>query len=332
MSRYTGPTLIFGCGGVGGRTWESATDFKPVLEALSAEGGLTHLDTAQLYGMGSSETVLGECGAGTTFNFTIDTKAYGGFRAGSGTYENIVSNGLDSIKKLKVPQVDIFYLHAPDASVPIAETLKGINELHQKGVFKRFGLSNFTAQDVRAVHDHASAHGYVKPSVYQGNYSPVARRADTELFPTLRELGFGFYAYSPIAGGFLTKTKDQILGGEGRFHQRDALGQMYSTMYAKPEMISALEEWGRTAEAEGISKAELAYRWVAWHSEVKKDKGDGVIIGARNEEQGIETIRGIKKGPLSKSAVDRIEKVWQLVKDVAPLDNYNSFTKDSGKV
>jgi len=124
-------------------------------------------------------------------------------------------------------KVDIFYLHAPDASVPLSDTLAGINEIHKQGVFKRFGLSNYKVEDVQKVYDHCKENNYVLPSAYQGNYSAVARLQETLLFPTLRKLGMAFYAYSPIAGGLLTKTKEQILEGAGRFNKDLPVGQIY---------------------------------------------------------------------------------------------------------
>lgn len=97
-------------------------------------------------------------------------------------------------------QVDIYYLHAPDHSIPFEETLDGINKLYQQGSFKRFGLSNFHAEDVHKVYDICEKNGWVKPTAYQGNYNAVARKQETVLFPTLRKLGMCFYAYSPLAG------------------------------------------------------------------------------------------------------------------------------------
>jgi aflatoxin B1 aldehyde reductase len=108
-------------------------------------------------------------------------------------------------------------MHAPDDCTPLSSTLAGVNEAYKKGYFSRFGLSNYRVEDVEAVYNHCNENGYVLPTVYQGNYSPVARKQDTLLFPTLRRLKIAFYAYSPLAGGFLTKTKEQVKQGAGRF-------------------------------------------------------------------------------------------------------------------
>lgn len=184
------------------------------------------------------------------------------------------------------------------------------------------------ALDVFRVGDHHTGHETTKgvlPSVYQGNYNAVARRIEAELLPVLRENNIRFYAYSPIAGGFLTKTKEQLLaGGEGRWDPNSAIGQIYHRLYNKPAMLEVLDDWAEIAKAEGVTKAELAYRWIFFHSHIREDLGDAVIVGATKISQFEETIAAIQRGPLSADAVKRIDAVWEKIKDVATLDNFNA--------
>lgn len=226
-------------------------------------------------------------------------------------------------KKALGGTVDIYYIHAPDPETPIEETLEGINEVYKTGFFKRFGLSNFKAEDVQKVYDIAKAKGYPLPEVYQGNYSAVARKQEEVLFPTLRKLGISFYAYSPIAGGFLTKTKQDVLDGKGRFDPNTIIGQMYRDLYARPAYLEALEKWEKIAKDEGTTCADLAYRWVKYNSPLKPELGDAIIIGSSSLQQLQETLSTINKGPLSEKAVKAIDEVWETIKHEAPLDNYN---------
>jgi len=207
--------------------------------------------------------------------------------------------------------------------VPLADWLPGVQEVYKAGAFARFGLSNFQADTVQAVYDYCKEHSYVLPTVYQGNYSAVARKQDTLLFPLLRKLGIAFYAYSPIAGGFLTKTAQQISKGAGRFHTNDFVGQMYHGMYAKPSYLEALSEWEAIAKDVGCSKAELAYRWVSYNSPLDPKYGDAIIVGASSLEQLSQTLDGLKNGPLPEAAAKRIDHVWKTVQHEAPLDNYH---------
>ena len=123
-------------------------------------------------------------------------------------------------------QVDVYYIHCPDPSLDLADMLKGINDAYKAGYFKRFGLSNFKADDIERIYTLCKEKGYLLPTVYQGNYSPVARKQETILFPTLRKLNMSFYAYSPIAGGFLAKSKQYILDKKGRFDPDTPIGAM----------------------------------------------------------------------------------------------------------
>ncbi|KAF2685089.1 Aldo/keto reductase [Lentithecium fluviatile CBS 122367] len=288
------------------------------LEALQ-RSGVTTLDTARLYP--GSEALIGAQPLRTSF--TIDTKIQGGFSPGSASKDAIIKDAQDSLSRVQIPHFDILYLHAPDATVPIAETLEGINEVYKKGIFKRFGLSNFTAAQVQEAYDIAKEKGYVLPSVYQGNYSPIARHLETLLFPTLRKLGFSFYAYSPLAGGFLTKTVEDLDAGAGRFNDK-VIGGMYNNLYNKPSLREALAEWNSAAEKEGVSKAELAYRWVGYNSALDADLGDAVIFGASKLSQVEQTAEGLKKGGLSEEAKKKIEGIWESVKADAPVDNFGA--------
>jgi aflatoxin B1 aldehyde reductase len=316
-----GLKIVFGGGSINaGGAYRDVDATKAVLKVLE-DNGIKNIDTAQLYG--ESEAFLGEAGAGD--HFIIDTKSKGGFDSGNALKPEVLSKlAHESVEKVKVKKFDIFYIHAPDASISPETYLPTINDLYKEGIFSRFGLSNFKPEDVQKVYDISKEKGFVLPSVYQGNYSPVARLQDDTLFPVLKKLKIAFYAYSPLAGGFLTKTKKSIEEGAGRFNEK-AIGGMYLSMYVKPSYLEALAEWEQIAKDEGTSKAELAYRWVSYHSPLKPELGDGIIIGASRLEQLEQTIQGLNKGPLKPETVKAVDAVWEKVKHDAPLDNYHSF-------
>jgi aflatoxin B1 aldehyde reductase len=205
--------------------------------------------------------------------------------------------------------------------------LSGINELYQAGKFNRFGLSNFRADEVETVIQLAKKKQFVLPTVYQGNYNPISRKQETELCTVLRKHGLAFYAYSPVAGGFLAKSKEQLLRGDaqGRWDPNTMLGTVYHALCNKPTFLDMLDEWDRIAKEAGVSKAELAYRWMAYHSGLRGDLGDAIVVGASSVDQLRQTAQGLRNGPLSDTTVGRIEKVWELVKDEAVLDNFNDW-------
>lgn len=283
------------------------------------ECGINEIDTARIYK--DSEEGIGR--VSIRHDFAIDDKLPGGFAPGTLTPENVLADIADSLSKVKIDQFDIMYIHAPDPKADMEAVAVKLNEAHKNGSFKRFGISNFSAEQVQEIYDICKKNDYVLPSVYQGNYNAFARHIETELFPVLRKLNIAFYAYSPVAGGVLTKTPEQLQQGV-RKNNAAYLQAIYNGMYNRPAFVEALNEWAKIAEEEGVSKAELAYRWVAYDGVLRPELGDAVIMGARNEEMVRDTTAWLKKGGLSQKAKEGIDKLWEIVKGEDLMDNYNS--------
>lgn len=110
--------------------------------------------------------------------------------------------------------------------------------------------------------------------------------------------------------------------GAGRFNSSTTIGQLYISLYHKPSYLDALDKWVKISEDAGISKAELAYRWVAYHSSVKGEHGDGIIFGARKDHVK-ETISYLRAGPLPAEIADRVNAIWEGIKHEAPVDNFH---------
>ncbi|KAL4876801.1 NADP-dependent oxidoreductase domain-containing protein [Aspergillus karnatakaensis] len=302
------------------------------VRALCEEFGVSALDTAASYT--ASEEILGA--SGPSQQFTIHTKAPG-WTPGSLSRDSILAGMEESLVRLCVRSVDIYYLHCPDPETSIEETLEAIQVLYKGGKFQRFGLSNFTPDQVRAIHAYQAQHSFVLPSVYQGNYNAISRHIEQSLFPVLLELGIQFFAYSPAAGGFLTKSftnlEHMMTGAKGtedtlrsdnnsRFTTHPAAA-MYRKIYFRGTLLEGMREWGAIAEAEGVSRAALAYRWAAFGGALGTDRGDAIIVGARTVAQLRETLEALRQGPLSAAAVARIDGMWEMVQQEAPTDNYN---------
>ena len=316
-----GIKVAFGGGQIATPSFPDMPAVKAILDVLDKHK-VRLVDTAQRYGDGESERLIGEAGIGAR-GFTIDTKALCGFGPGSATREGILQGAKESMKRLRVKEVDVFYLHAPDMDIPLEETCAGINNAFREGLFARFGLSNYPADEVQRVYDLCNQKGYVLPTVYQGNYSPIARKTETVIFPTLRKLGICFYAYSPLAGGFLTKTKEQIEEGAGRFDTSHPFGQLYRELFARPAYIEALADWDQIAKEADCPKAELAYRWVTYNSSLAREYGDAIIVGSSSLGQLKQTLVGLDNGPLGQDVVEKIDGIWESIKHEAPLDCFS---------
>lgn len=100
---------------------------------------------------------------------------------------------------------------------------------------------------------------------------------------------------------------------------------IYHRMYKSESLLSILDDWEKIADDEGVSKAELAYRWINYHSALKPEFGDGVIFGASSLAQLKATTEYLQKGPLSQKSADAIEKLWDHVKKDAIIDNFQAL-------
>ncbi|KAI1130213.1 putative aldehyde reductase [Nemania abortiva] len=270
-----------------------------ILEAFDVDT----IDTSRAYG--NSERILGRAGAAKRFQ--IHTKIPGGLQPGSLCEDQIKGS------------VDVLYFHTPDSSTPIEQALDAMHDLYNKGLFSKFGLSNYLAHEVEQIHEYCWSHKYVLPSVYQGNFNPLARRAEELLLPTLRRLGISFHVYSPIAGGILAKTRDEVLGGLGRFVN----GSLYWKLYVNSANLEALAKWADIAKEARCHTAELAYRWMRYNSPLRGELGDAMIIGANGPEQLQQTLRWLELGPLDQTTCERIDRIWDNVREVSPLDNFH---------
>lgn len=273
--------------------------------------GIKELDTARVYNAGKSEELLGEISASKTF--AISTKAPA-FSPGSLVREKILENCNKSLKALSVEQVDIYYLHGPDRSTPLEEQCSAINQLYQEGKFQRFGVSNLRDDEVAEIHEICKRESWVRPSVYQGSFSPLNRKAAGTLFPLLRRLDMSFYAFSPLAGGLLAKPIDDILKPLAGTRY-DAMPQ-FANLFLNETIIAELKQLTKVCEARGLSVLEATLRWFRHHSELGEE--DGIILGASKIEQIEKSLVACEKGPLSEDVAKEFESMWDMIKDKAP--------------
>jgi aryl-alcohol dehydrogenase-like predicted oxidoreductase len=301
----------------------------------------------EIQAAGGSEQVIGNLGLDS--DFAIDTKVPTGFMPGAaGNIEQLAKSSLAALQTDKVrreenhsiafstlrqlsahtpDQVRTLFLHGADETVPFAEQMAAIHKLYTAGHFEKFGISNFTREQALDLYNAAKSNGYVLPTVYQSSYSIAARHNEVALFPTLRELGISIEAFSPMAAGFLAKTPEYIEKGLGSWDPSTPMGRFNRDLFYKPTFMQVLREFGKIAEDCRESRASLAYRWVRYHSVLDGNKGDSMILGAASNEQLAEALTELAKGPLEPAIVQRINNLWELIKDEAPVDNLKSAQK-----
>jgi aflatoxin B1 aldehyde reductase len=156
----------------------------------------------------------------------------------------------------------------------------------------------------------AEHEGYVKPTVYQGQYNLLCRGFEETLFPLLRKHHMSFAAFSPLAGGFLLGnfTEQGVQAG-----MRFSIASPFTTWYDTPSMHAAVKSFKDIARDSGIELDELAVRWIAYHSALRDE--DAVILGGTKVEQITNNAQKIKKGPLSETVAQRLDDLWGTVKE-----------------
>jgi aryl-alcohol dehydrogenase-like predicted oxidoreductase len=224
------------------------------------ERGVTFFDTAEVYGPYTNEELVGEALAplrdqvviATKFGFGIDPNT-GQQRGLNSQPKHIREVAESSLKRLRTDHIDLLYQHRVDPAVPIEEVAGTVKDLIQQGKVRYFGLSEAGARTIRRAHS-------VQPvAAVQSEYSLWWREPDTEIFPTLEELGIGFVPFSPLGRGFLT-------GGIEANTQFDRGDFRNSLPRFAPEARKAnqalVDRIGEIASRKHVTRAQIALAWV----------------------------------------------------------------------
>lgn len=214
--RQTLTTTAFGYGAMSLAGAYGPIDEPAALKLLQEiyDRGVTFIDTANIYGLGLSETILGRFLEGRRDDITLATKCgiepkgEAGKRSVNGRPEHIQEQIDLSLQRLGTDYVDLYYLHRPDPDVPIEESVGALGELISAGKVRSIGLSEVTAQEIRRAHQTHPI------TAIQSEWSIFARDVEEYVIPTCAELGIGFVAFSPVARGLLTDRFDPEALGE----------------------------------------------------------------------------------------------------------------------
>ncbi|GAB1316900.1 Aflatoxin B1 aldehyde reductase member 2 [Madurella fahalii] len=297
-------------------------DFKKCLDIFQAHG-FSEVDTARAYGIGQQEAFTRQAGWKER-GLQLATKVFP-LPPGAHKPEEITKTLETSLNELGTDSVDIFYLHAPDRSIPFLPTLKHLDALHRAGKFRRLGLSNYTAYEVAEIACLCAQHNLVRPTVYQGIYNCMQRNIEAELIPCCRRYGLDVVIYAPIMGGLLTgafENKD-VVPTEGRFSNKFFNG-LLRERYFKDGYFDAVRELKETADKYGVSMIEVGLRWIANHSmlrleESEAGKGDGILIGVSKVEHLEQNLGYLAKGPLPDELLAAVDRMWKVaMPDAAP--------------
>lgn len=229
--------------------------------------GIDLLDTADMYGLGDNEQLVGQAIKGRRDRVIIATK-FGQVRkpdgspgAVNGRPDYVRSACEASLKRLGIDVIDLYIQHRVDAATPIEETVGALAELVRQGKVRHIGLSEAAPDTIRR------AHATYPVTALQTEYSLWSRDPEHELLPTVRELGIGFIAYSPLGRGFLTgaiKSPDDLV----EIDNRRTMPRFQGANFAHNlRLVAALEEIARDKDC---TSAQLALAWVL-------SRGDDIV-------------------------------------------------------
>ena len=267
---------------------------------LAIDRGVTFLDTADMYGVGRNEELIGRAIADRRERVFLATK-FGNVRGPQGEFLGVcgrpdyVRSACEaSLERLGVEVIDLYYQHRVDRDVPIEETVGAMAELVHEGKVRFLGLSEAAPETIRRAH---STHPI---TALQTELSLWSRDAEAEVLPTVRELGIGFVAYSPLGRGFLTgeikRPEDFPEDDFRRFHPRFQAGNFDRNIALVPEIQLM-------ARQKACTPAQLALAWVLARGE------DVVPIPGTKRRAYLEQNIGALRVQLNDDDLERIDTI-----------------------
>jgi aryl-alcohol dehydrogenase-like predicted oxidoreductase len=280
--------------------------------------GINFFDTADVYNNGVAETVLGNVLKGRRDRVVLASKV--GFPTSDAPDRPRLSRAeilgaIDgSLTRLQTDYVDLYYLHVPDWSVPLEESLEAMDRLVRAGKVRYPACSNFAGWQVVRMLWISQENGYKPPYVSQPMYNLLARGIEQEYLAMCKQFGVSTVVYNPLAGGLLTgkHPRQEPVAGT-RFDKN----QLYLDRYWHPGYFDAVEELRAAAEKEGRSLVDVSLSWLLHHTAT-----DCIILGASKLEQLEQNLTAFEKGgPLSAELLAVCERVWQNLRGVTPKYN-----------
>jgi aryl-alcohol dehydrogenase-like predicted oxidoreductase len=282
------PVLSFGAGTFGGSGplfshW-GTTDVEEArrLVDICLEAGVNLFDTADVYSSGASEEVLGQAIKGRRDAVLISTKA--SLPTGDGPNDwgssrsRLIFAVEAALKRLGTDHIDIFQLHAFDASTPVEEVVSTLDQLVKDGRLRYIGVSNFSSWQIMKSLAASERHGWTRYVANQVYYSLLGRDYEWDLMPLGADQGLGALVWSPLGWGRLTGkiSRDKPIPEGSRLHETAEFGPPVGDEHLY-RVVDALE---LVATETGKTVPQVAINWL-----VSRPTVSSVIIGARNEEQ-----------------------------------------------
>ena len=277
--------------------------------ARAKDLGITLLDTANAYNDGASERIVGRALKEHPGTFRVASKV--GFGRVVGKPEGLARARIlaaceESRQRIGVDCIDLYYLHVPDHTVPLTESLDAIAELLEKKQIAAWAVSNYASWQILEMMHIAAANGMPAPAVSQQIYNPLIRQLDVEYFKFTRQHPIHTTVYNPLAGGLLTPkyASDLEHAAEPQAGARFENNAFYRGRYWRNEMFDRVRALAGIAREAGLDLLELAYAWLADRPGV-----DSVLVGPGSVAHLDDAARAMEKR-LSADVKKSIDERW----------------------
>jgi myo-inositol catabolism protein IolS len=293
--------ILIGTWQAGKSGWVGIED-QAIIDALRAavDAGVTTIDTAEVYGSGYSEELVGRAVSGMRDRVILATKVFPNHLK----YSQVIEACDGSLKRLQIDYIDLYQIHWPSGAfksdiVPIEESMRALNELKQQGKIRAIGVSNFSQAQLA----EASQYGHIDS--LQPPYSLFWRQVETDAMPHCAENQISILAYSSLAQGLLTGR----FGPDHQFEEGDirAKNKLFKGKH-RQRAQAALDQLRPIADAYHCTLAQLALAWLI------RQPMTSAIVGARNPEQAIQNAKAAEVN-LSDEDIAHIDQIGRTVTD-----------------
>jgi L-glyceraldehyde 3-phosphate reductase len=272
--------------------------------------GVTHFDLANNYGdpAGASEALFGRILRGMPrHELVVSSKA--GYSMWPGPYgewgsrKHLIESCEQSLKRLGLDHVDIFYSHRFDPDTPLEETLGALESLVRQGKALYAGISSYVEPHFSDALRIVRQHDWAPITIHQPRYSMLDRGAEREVLPTAGQEGVGVIGFSPLAQGLLTNKYLNGIPGDSRAMLNKGNGGM-TPAQVTPQRIATLKALDEVARARGQSLAQMALAWL-----LKDERLTSVLIGASKPEQITECVGSLANLSFEPAELATIERI-----------------------
>lgn len=270
--------------------------------ARALDRGISFFDTANAYNGGESERIVGKALRGKKARIATKCGIGPDMKKPEGLAPAVVQHACeDSLRRLGVERIDLYYLHKPDPATPLSDTVGALARLREQGKIDRWAVSNYASWQIGDLQRLADARELPRPSASQVIYNLLIRQLDVEYFRFAREHPIHTTVYNPLAGGLLAGKG--LPGKDLEKGSRFDVNPMYRSRYLSQRFFELVEAYAALAASEGFTLVDLSYAWIASRPGV-----DSILLGPATVEQLDTALRACAR-PLPEGLAARVDEL-----------------------